>query len=120
MYSHFPFLIGMVLLSVGLVHAIDESEALHLQQRTVLFIWSGFSLWLLGSVLLHYIIAPADTRSSAPLYGFLFLMVPLLILAGARLAPVAVVGLLLACYCAVFIIDNRGHKAVSKRGKAEK
>ncbi|MGB9372088.1 MAG: low temperature requirement protein A [Halobacteriota archaeon] len=63
-YSHFPLLIGIVMIGAGIGRAIIANQQVHLAPGTLALLWGGFGAWLLGGFLLHLAsLYPEDTRS---------------------------------------------------------
>ena len=88
-YSHIPFWIGIIMMSVGTLHAIMESHASLLSSGTVMLILAGFALWGAGAFMMEYVTCPEEARSAPYRYVGMAGMVFFLAWAYRFLSPVS-------------------------------
>ncbi len=108
-YSHIPFWIGIIMMSVGTIHAIMESHASGLSSGTVILLLTGFGLWGVGGFTMDYVTCPEETRSAPFRYVGMLAMFFLLAFANRFLTPVMTVCLLSTCSLLLVFIDERIH-----------
>lgn len=106
-YSHLPLLIGIVVVSVGLVLAIIQSHQPSLPGDVIGLLWGGFFLWLLGSFLLHRVACPPEARTSIIRYAGMFAAVCFFALVSRFLPPVVVVAIMSACALVFVFMEER-------------
>jgi len=106
-YSHVPFLIGIVMMSVGTVRAITESHAFLLSSGTITLLLAGFGLWAAGGFLMDNVTCPEEARSAPSRYAAVFGMLIVLASTNRFLTPVMTVGLLSVSSLLFVFIDER-------------
>lgn len=111
-YSHIPFWVGIIMMSVGTDHAITESASL-LSSGTVTLLLAGFGLWGLGGFMMDYVTDPEESHLSRSRYlvtgGMLFFLAT----ANKLLTPVVMLGLMAACSLLSVFFDERTHLKMS-------
>lgn len=114
-YSHFPLLAGVIIMSAGLLNAIIESGLPSLPGGTIIFLWGGFFMWLAAGFFLHNITNPAEMRASAFRYLGMFAVIGVLAALSLMMPPVVTVGTMPACALLILYLDSRAHaRAVQK------
>ena len=115
-YSHIPFWIGIILMSVGTLHAIMESHASRLSAGTLMLLLAGLALWGAGSFLMEYVTRPEEARSAPYRYVGMAGMIFFLPWANRFLSPVLMVGLVSGCFLLLVFIHERRHLNDSATG----
>ncbi|MCP5382199.1 MAG: low temperature requirement protein A [Kordiimonadaceae bacterium] len=59
-YSHFPLLVGIVAVGIGILRLLTESNNETVSDMTIYILVGGYALWLLGGILLHFVICPLE------------------------------------------------------------
>ena len=108
-YSHIPFWIGIIMMSVGTLHAIMESHASLLSSGTVMLLLAGFGLWGAGGFMMDYVTCPEEARSAPYRYVGMTGVLFFLAWADRFLSPVMMVGLVAACFLLLLFIHERTH-----------
>lgn len=119
-YSHFPLLIGIVMMGAGIGRAIAASQQVHLLPSTIALLWGGFGAWLLGGLLLHLVSpypenTPADVQRILRYHALLAAAALVIVLSlSMLLRPPADLGVLLAFIVLHLWFDTRGHQLRQK------
>lgn len=108
-YSHFPLLAGIIIMSAGLVNAIIGSGLPSLPDGTIIFLWGGFFMWLAAGFLLHNITNPAEMRASAFRYLGMLAVIGVLAAMSLMTPPVVTVGTMPACALLLLYLDSLAH-----------
>ena len=108
-YSHLPFWLGIIMLSVGTLHAITESHASHLSSGTLRLFLAGLVLWGTGGFMMEYVTCPEEARSAPYRYVIMTAMVFFLPWAGTFLSPLLMAGFLSGCFLLFVLIHERAH-----------
>lgn len=116
-YSHFPLLAGIIIMSAGLLNAIIESGLPSLPDGTIILLWGGFFMWLAAGFLLHNMTNPAEARASAFRYLGMLAAVWILAALSLMMPPVVTVGTMPACALSLLYLDICAHaRAARKEG----
>jgi len=115
MYSHIPLLVGIVVMGIGIEHAIKESGADRFREGTFGLLWSGVYLWALGGWLLHHVMHPRESRPAALRYAGTLAVLLAANLASRFLSPLSAMGLLLFCLLVLLVEEERIHRTVARR-----
>lgn len=115
-YSHFPLLVGIVVMGIGVEHAIRESGADQFREGTFGLLWGGVYLWTLGAWLLHHVMHPRKSRAAALRYAGTLAILFAANLASRFFSPLSAMGVLLSCLFILLVEEERIHKTASLRG----
>lgn len=62
-YSHFPLLVGIVSVGIGILRLLSESDSNIASDITLYILVGGYALWLIGGISLHFITRPKEACS---------------------------------------------------------
>ncbi|HXY88293.1 MAG TPA: low temperature requirement protein A [Candidatus Acidoferrales bacterium] len=110
-YSHFPLLVGIVVIGVSIGRVITESQQIHLSLGTFALLWGGFGAWLLAVLLLHAAHPSVEVRTITLYYAVIFAGVSVIIFLDSFLTPITTLCALLLFILAQTLIDMRAHIA---------
>jgi low temperature requirement protein LtrA len=106
-FSHIPFWIGIIMMSVGTRHAIMESHLAILSSGTVRLLLAGGGVWGAGGFLMDYVTGFEEARSAPYRYVGMAGMIIFLSWADIFLSPVMMIGLMSACFFLLLFIHER-------------
>jgi low temperature requirement protein LtrA len=112
MYSHIPLVAGIVVMGIGIEHAIRESGADRFREGTFGLLWSGVYLWALAGWLLHHVMHPRESRAAALRYAGILAVLLAANLVSRFLSPLSAMGLLLLCLLVLLVEEERIHGIV--------
>jgi low temperature requirement protein LtrA len=112
MYSHIPLVAGIVVMGIGIEHAIRESGADRFREGTFGLLWSGVYLWALAGWLLHHVMHPRESRAAALRYAGIIAVLLAANLVSRFLSPLSAMGLLLLCLLVLLVEEERIHGIV--------
>jgi low temperature requirement protein LtrA len=112
-YSHIPLVIGIVVMGVGVEHAIRESGADRFREGTFGLLWGGVYLWALGGWLLHHVMHPRKSRAAALRYAGTLAVLLAANLASRFLSPLSAMGVLLSCLLVLLVEEERIHRTAA-------
>jgi low temperature requirement protein LtrA len=115
-YSHIPLVIGIVVMGIGVEHAIRESGADRFREGTFGLLWGGVYLWVLGGWLLHHVMHPRKSRPAALRYAGTLAVLVAANMASRFLSPLSAMGVLLSCLFVLLVEEERIHRIVTRRG----
>src|SRR5512143_2714929 len=113
-YSHFPLLVGIVVMGIGVEHAISESGAGRFREGTFGLLWGGVYLWVLGAWILHHVMHPRKSRPAAFRYAVTLAVLVAANLASRFLSPLTAMGVLLACFLVLLVEEERIHRTAQR------
>ena len=116
-YSHFPLLVGIVVIGVSIGRIITESQQIHLSLGTFALLWCGFGTWLLAVLLLHVAYPSVEVRTITLYYAVIFAGVTIITFLGSFFTPITTLCALLVFILAQILIDIRTHAAAYKVSK---
>jgi low temperature requirement protein LtrA len=116
MYSHIPLVAGIIVMGIGIEHAIKESGADRFREGTFGLLWSGVYLWALAGWLLHHVMHPRESRVAELRYAGTIGVLLAANLASRFLSPLSAMGLLLFCLLVLLVEEERIHGIVAQHG----
>jgi len=113
-YSHFPLLVGVVVIGVSIGRIITESQQIHLSLGTFALLWGGFGAWLLAVLLLHVAYPSVEVRTITFYYAVIFAGVAIITFLDQFFTPITTLCALLVFILTQILIDIRAHTAAYK------
>ncbi len=119
-YSHFPLIIGVVVMGVSIGRVIIESQQVHLSLGSFELLWGGFGAWLLAVLLLHLTYEHVELRTITGQYAVIFAGVSIISFLGSLLTPITTLCALLLFILAQTLIEIRAHAALKVERSSER
>ncbi|HET7319495.1 MAG TPA: low temperature requirement protein A [Nitrospirota bacterium] len=117
-YSHFPLLVGIVVMGTGVEHAISESGAGRFREGTFGLLWGGVYLWVLGAWILHHVMHPRKSPAALR-YAVLLAVLVAANFASRFLSPLSAMVLLLCCLLFLLVEEERIHWTAARHGSSQ-